>query len=79
MPQQTPTERPSLQVTLEERYATQRAGGAFDAKEVKQQPIDFGLQNTQFENPAGLAPATFSDKALDYAKSIGVSTKKYKP
>ena len=29
----TPVERPSLSKTLEERYATQRAGGAFEVKQ----------------------------------------------
>jgi hypothetical protein len=79
MPAQTPTERPSLQTSLEQRYATQKVGGAYDAKQVKTQPIDFGLQDKQFEDPAVLAPDNFNAKALDYAKSIGVSVKRYKP
>jgi hypothetical protein len=79
MPEQTPTLRPSLQTTLEQRYSTQRAGGAFDAKNVRNQPIDFGLQNKQWEDPTGFSPERFSDSALDYAASIGVSVDKYKP
>lgn len=79
MPTQTPTERPSLTITLEERYATQKVGGAYDAKEVKKQPIDFGLQNKTLQNPSGLAASTFSDKALNTAASSGHTTQKYKP
>ena len=79
MPIQTPTERPSLEMTLEERYANQRVGGAFDAKEVKKQPIDFGHQNKILQNPSGLATDTFSDKALNTAAAIGHTTQKYKP
>ena len=76
---QTPTERPSLEMTLEERYANQKVGGAFDAKEVKKQPIDFGHQNKTLQNPSGLAASTFSDKALDTAAASGHTTQKYKP
>lgn len=81
MPAQTPTERPSISTTLADRYATQRVGGAYDAKEVKKQPIDFGLQDTLFEtqSPTPLAPDNFNAKALDFAKSLGVSVQKYKP
>lgn len=79
MPIQTPTERPSLKTTLEDRYANQRVGGAFDAKEVKVQPIDFGHQNKILQNPTGLAPADFSEKALNTAASSGHTTQKYKP
>jgi hypothetical protein len=79
MPIQTPTERPSLTTTLEERYANQKVGGAFDAKEVRVQPIDFGHQNKTLQNPTGLAPQTFSDKALNTAAASGHTTQKYKP
>lgn len=79
MPAQTPTERPSLTTTLEERYANQRVGGAYNAKEVKKQPIDFGIQDKFFESPPDFEPGNFNDKALNFADSIGVSTKKYKP
>jgi hypothetical protein len=77
--QQTPTERPSLTMTLEERYANQKVGGAYDAREVKKQPIDFGHQNRTLQNPSGLATETFSDKALNTAASSGHTTQKYKP
>lgn len=79
MPIQTPTERPSLTTSLEERYVNQKVGGAFNAKEVKKQPIDFGHQNKVLQNPSGLAASTFSDKALDAAASSGHTTQKYKP
>jgi len=34
----TPAERPSLSKTIEERYATQRAGGAFEVKDRLKKP-----------------------------------------
>jgi hypothetical protein len=76
--QQTPTDRPSLQMSLEQRYANQKVGGAFDAKQVKIQPMDFGLQDKLFETPV-FSSDNFNDKALNYSDSMGVSTKKYKP
>jgi len=79
MPIQTPTERPSLTTSLEDRYKNQRVGGAYDAKEVKKQPIDFGFQNKTLQDPTGLAPETFSEKALNTSASSGHTTKKYKP
>jgi len=48
-----PTERPSIKTDLASRYATQPAGGAFNAKEVKEQPIDFGLNEKKYETDAG--------------------------
>ena len=36
-----PTNRESLNKGLESRYATQRAGGAFDAKTAGKVPVDF--------------------------------------
>lgn len=76
---QTPTERPSLTTSLEDRYNNQKVGGAFNAKEVKKQPIDFGFQNKTFQDPTDLAPETFSQKALNIATLSGHTTKKYKP
>jgi hypothetical protein len=76
---QTPTERSSLTTTLEERYANQKVGGAFDAKEVKKQPIDFGHQNKVFQDPANLAEKDFSQLALGYASLSGHTSRKYKP
>lgn len=54
-----PTPRPSLKVSLSNRYASQRAGGAFDAKNISTQPgtrgseggLGFGIQETQFTIP----------------------------
>ena len=79
MPAQTPINRESLTTTLEQRYANQNVGGAFNAKEVVNQPIDFGQQDKTFESPSGFAADNFNDKALNYVSSMGHSTKKYKP
>jgi len=35
-----PTERQSIDVTLEERYATQKVGGAYDAKQAGKNFVD---------------------------------------
>ena len=43
--------RPSTQTDLASRYASQTVGGAYNAKEVKNQPIDFGLQETLWTSP----------------------------
>lgn len=59
----TPVQRPSLTTTLDQRYATQRAGGAFDVKQVLGSPgttpaagttIDaVSMQATNFQTPVG--------------------------
>ena len=46
----TPTERPSIKTDLASRYATQPAGGAYNAKDVKNQPQDVSLNETLWEN-----------------------------
>ena len=46
----TPTERPSLTTDLATRYATQREGGAFDAKTAGTATAPPSLQSQQFEN-----------------------------
>jgi hypothetical protein len=79
MPAQTPTERPSLKLSLEERYASQQTGGAFNAKNVKEQPIDFGLQDKTFESPSNFSNDNFNPKALNFATSLGHTSTKYKP
>ncbi len=79
MPAQTPIDRTSLTMTLEERYASQRAGGAYDAKNVRNQPIDFGQQDKTFQTDKFDPTDDFNEKALNFSDSIGVSRKKYKP
>jgi len=79
MPSQTPVNRESIQTTLEDRYATQKVGGAFNAKEVKNQPIDFGHQDKIFESPANFSADNFNDKALNFVNTLGWNNKKYKP
>lgn len=79
MPAQIPTDRESLTITLEQRYASQKCGGAFDARNVKEQPIDFGHQDRTFQTE-GFGPTDdFNEKALNIVKSMGHSNKKYKP
>jgi hypothetical protein len=79
MPQQTPIDRTSMRISLEERYNSQHVGGTYDAKNVKTQPIDFGLQDKLYENPPGLLPDNFNEKALKFAESLGHTNQKYKP
>lgn len=95
MPAQTPTQRPSLQISLEERYNTQKAGGAYDAKSIEtaqgqRMPIyapdgiSPSLIERQWTVPNFLVKESFgteefNDRALNMAASSGVSTKRYKP
>ena len=78
MPAQIPTERPSLQTSLVERYASQACGGAFNAKDVQNQPIDFGLLDKTFETPSDMK-GEFNEKALNFVDTTGWNNKKYKP
>lgn len=80
MPAQTPIDRQSLGTTLEERYATQHVGGAYDARQAgPEQPIDFGQQDKVFESPSTFKTDNFNTKALNFADSLGLDTRKYKP
>jgi hypothetical protein len=45
----------SLQTDLASRYANQKVGGAFDAKNVKQQPHDVAMNENLFETDPKLA------------------------
>ena len=48
----TPIPRPSLTTTLEQRYATQHAGGAFDDKDIIEAGVDAlfaSMQGAQFQ------------------------------
>ena len=78
MAAQTPIDRQSLNTDLASRYETQRVGGAFNAKEVKEQPIDFGYQDKQFESPPTFLSDNFNEKALNYSDYLGVSRQRYK-
>ena len=46
----TPIQRDSLTVGLEQRYNTQQAGGAFDAKKAGTSTAPSSIQAKQFEN-----------------------------
>ena len=92
MPAQTPIERESLDTTLEGRYNTQHAGGAFDAKDIETSGKHASLSkagNSSFQSanwtPAGfktkmaLFLTEFKAKALNFIDSQGIDTRKYKP
>jgi len=88
-----PTERPSLTNCLTERYGSQRAGGAFDAKNISTQPgtrgaaggLGFGIQETQFTIPlfriaswAFMQQSDFINEGNDLSIYVqGLDTTKY--
>lgn len=52
----TPTPRPSLTTDLATRYATQKVGGAFDARDIVETGVDAlfsSYQGIQFQNTNG--------------------------
>ena len=92
MPAQTSTERDSLEITLEGRYNTQHAGGAFDAKDIETTGKYSSLSkagNSSYQSsvwtPSGFKTkmafllTEFKDKALNFVDSQGLSNQKYKP
>lgn len=95
MPAQTPIERVSLKTNLEDRYNSQRCGGAYEAKSIKtghgeRMPIydatgvNPSLIERQWTYPDFLIKQTVSDeeykhKSLNIVNSMGFSNKKYKP
>lgn len=92
MATQTPIERTSLTLTLEERYATQKVGGAFDVKSTIQKSGHMSLTlsgNSSFKSaqttPSGfkvnqpVMVTEYKDSALNVVDSMGFSNKKYKP
>jgi hypothetical protein len=78
MPAMTPTPRPSLTTDLASRYVSQHVGGAYDAKKVKTQPIDFGILDSTYEAPNNFGSDNFNEKALNFSDSLGVDKRKYK-
>lgn len=95
MPEQTPIDRTSLTVNLENRYSTQRCGGAYDAKSVvtKQSGrmpilgadgISSALTETRWTNENFLVQTPFmktelKESSLNFLDSLGFSNRKYKP
>lgn len=69
----TPTERPSLTTDLQTRYNTQRAGGAFDAKQAGTPTSPQSLQEAQFENTD-----TFVKPIQGVSNFIGANQPNYK-
>jgi hypothetical protein len=79
---------------LEERYKTQKCGGAFDVKSIKTEsgtrmpllssdgvssPIsDIQWTAPQFSVKSPILQTEFNDKALNRAEAIGVATIPYK-
>jgi hypothetical protein len=91
MSAQIPTERPSLTKTLEQRYATQHAGGAFNAVNISKTGHasltiagNSSLQSATY-TPSGfklqqpIMVTEFKDSALNTAAKNGHTNKKYKP
>ena len=94
MPSLAPTPRPSLKTSLEQRYKTQKCGGAYDAKSVKSEPgsrtpipssdgVSATISDAMWTKPnfavkAAILQTEFNDKALNRAEFIGVSTTPYK-
>ena len=87
-----PIERQSLDTTLEKRYETQPAGGAFDAKDIETSGKRASLSkagNTSFQSaqwtPSGfktrmsLLMTELKDKALNFINSQGFNNRKYRP
>jgi len=84
-----PSIRPSLTVTLEERYTTQPAGGAFNAKNIIESGVDAiaaSQQGAQFQNVNGFLTKV-QQGVTDYKNSgeglsqyeNGLDTRKYDP
>ena len=89
----TPTDRPSLKTSLSQRYAGQRAGGAFDAKNIPTQPgqrgaeggLGLGIQEQQYTIPlfriascAFLQQSDFNNSGKDLSLYVqGLSTVPY--
>lgn len=77
----TPVNRESLNKSLEQRYETQKVGGAFDAK--KATPDIFGQLEKQWTKP-GFAKAGEEGLGINGTKkgqslySKGLDTRKYK-
>lgn len=72
-----PVERPSLTTNLEERYETQPAGGAYDAKLIPNALVDYF--NNEFADgftKAGLN-THLPKKESEFVK--GLDTRKYHP
>jgi hypothetical protein len=82
-----PTPRPSLTTDLATRYATQRAGGAFDAKNIIESGVDAlfaSYQSATFQKQNGfltkmqLEVSDFKNDGGDLSIYVqGLSTQKY--
>jgi hypothetical protein len=91
----TPIERTSLKKTLEDRYKTDKAGGAFDAKKASTNTMIQGVQSpygyTQLSKTLTIEPGfttgmntsrleNFTDKALNTSGLYRVgNTNRYRP
>ncbi len=83
----TPITRPSLTTDLATRYATQRAGGAYNAKNIIKTGVDplfASYQATQFQNVNGFLTeakqgnSDFKNDGKDLSQYVaGLNTTKY--
>jgi hypothetical protein len=83
----TPSPRPSLTTDLATRYATQKAGGAYDAKNIIESGVDAlfaSFQSSQFQIKNGFLTAQklevsdFKNDGGDLSIYVkGLNTKKY--
>jgi hypothetical protein len=87
----TPIERTSLKTDLASRYASQQAGGAFNAKDITTEGGHSSLEKgggaslqSSMWTPKGFkvkmaqAITEFKDKALNFISGQGLDTRKYK-
>ena len=87
----TPTERPSLTKTLEQRYEEQKSGGAFDAKNITtdghaslDKAGNSSFQSAQY-TPSGFKTrmqtmvTELKETALNWIATQGHTTRRYKP
>ena len=84
--------RPSLQTDLASRYANQKVGGAFDAKDIETEgghsslskagnsSIQSGIWTPSgFKTKMSLMMTELKAKALNFVDSQGLDNRKYKP
>jgi len=85
---ETSIDRPSLNTNLENRYNTQRVGGAFDAKSIMNdggsQPLINSSQEAEFTKPGFQTKlphgtSQFKNDGLGLSKYVkGLDTRRYK-
>lgn len=75
-----PTERPSVGTTLEERYSSQKVGGAYDAKSAGgSKPTTVDAFSNQFADGFTIGGKNTNFPKKNSSLLEGHSTEKYKP